>query len=58
MDPTDIRAVIPSLLSAGEDFSARIKVLGPIIEVPSLGAFNNTKPALRGQCNLNASRQT
>jgi len=57
MDPTGILAVIPSLLNVGEKFEIKIKVLGPIIEIPSLSTYNNLKPRLRGQFNLNPSRQ-
>lgn len=56
MDPTGIRAVVPSLLQKGEECELRLKVLGPVIEIPSLGGWSNRKPALRGQFNLNASR--
>ncbi len=57
MNPTDIRCVVPSRLAAGEPFSIKVKLLGPVRKIDSSGNFCDRKPALRSQFNLNVSRK-
>lgn len=56
-DPTDMLCVVPSRLGVGEEFSLKVRLLGPVREVPSVGGWNTKKPGLSGPFNLNVSRQ-
>jgi hypothetical protein len=56
MDPKGILCVIPSSLTTGEEFSLKVKLLGPVVKIPSAGNYSTKKPGLYGQFNLNVSR--
>ncbi len=55
--PTGIDCVIPSRLAVGDSFSVKLKLLGPVREIPARAQFNTRKPALHGPFNLNAERR-
>jgi len=57
MRPLAIRCVAPSRLAAGEPFALKIKMLGPVREIPCSGSFNDRKPALNSPFNRNVARQ-
>jgi hypothetical protein len=56
MEPTAIRCVAPSRVAVGETFALKVKVLGPVREIPCSGEWNDRKPALRGPFNRNVQR--
>jgi len=56
-EPTGMLCVVPSRLGLGEEFTVKIKVLGPIREIPCSGNWNTRKPRLAGPFNLNVSRR-
>lgn len=56
-DPKAILCVIPTKLGVDEEFSLKIKVMGPPREIPSTGQWNIQKPGLRSPFNLNVQRQ-
>jgi hypothetical protein len=51
-----IHCVIPSRLTVGEPFNARVRVLGEVRDVPCEGQWNTTKPQQHGPFNLNVQR--
>ena len=55
--PTGMLCVIPSRLGVGEPFSVKVKLLGPVHEIPCRGQFNTRKPGLGSPFNLNVERQ-
>lgn len=55
--PTDIRCVIPSRLAVGELFAVKLRLLGPVHEIPSEGGWCTRKPGLGGPFNLNVQRR-
>ncbi len=55
--PTGMLCVIPSRLGVGETFSLKVKILGPIHEIPCMGQWNTPKPGLGSPFNLNVQRQ-
>ena len=55
--PTNILCVVPSRLAVGEEFTLKVKVCGPVHEIPSAGSWNTPKPGLRSPFNLNVQRQ-
>jgi hypothetical protein len=57
MNPMAIRCTAPSRVAAGEPFSLKIKLLGPVNKIPCSGNFCDRKPALQGPFNLNVARQ-
>jgi len=57
MEPKEIVCVAPSRVQAGEPFSLKVRLLGEVRDVPSLGGHATHKPGLKGPYNLNVSRQ-
>ena len=55
--PTGIFCVIPSRLQTGETFAVKVRVLGPVREIPCAGGWRTWKPGLRGPFNLNVQRR-
>jgi len=56
-DLTGFSCVIPSRLQVGEEFTVKVRVLGPVRPIQCHGNFNNKKPALHGPFNLNVERR-
>jgi len=56
VQPTGILCVIPSRLGVGEQFTVKVKVLGPVRPVPCSGSWRTPKPGLAGPFNLNVDR--
>ena len=56
MAPESFLCVAPSMLGVGEEFAVRVKVLGPVVEVPNANAWNTVKPRLRGPFNVSVQR--
>ena len=52
-EPTGMLCVIPSRLGVGEEFTVKVKALGPIREIPCSGIWNTWKPRLAGPFNRN-----
>ena len=55
--PTGMRCVIPSRLRVGEPFAVKLRLLGPVHEVPCRGQWNTRKPGLGSPFNLNVQRR-
>jgi len=56
MTPTGMLIVVPSTLAVGETFALRLKLRGPVREIPPAGGWNTPKPALAGPFNVNVER--
>jgi hypothetical protein len=56
MKPEGMLCVIPSRVGVGEEFTLKVKVLGPVRPIPCECAWNTRKPRLRGPFNLNVER--
>ena len=48
VQPKNMLVVIPSRLGVGEAFALKVRVLGEVVEITSVGQWNTMKPALRG----------
>jgi Protein of unknown function (DUF3604) len=57
MNPTGMLAVVPSRLGVGETFSIKVKLRGPVREIPCANGFCTVKPRLGGPFNLNVERR-
>ncbi|HOJ39965.1 MAG TPA: hypothetical protein PKX93_02160 [bacterium] len=57
MKPIGIFSVIPSFVAAGEEFCVKVKMLGPVREIPPAGNWNDWKPKLSSCFNVNVCRQ-
>ena len=56
MELETFHCVIPSRLAVGEPFRVRLRLLGPVHEVPCEGQWNTTKPQLHSPFNVNVQR--